>query len=140
MFKATLAICVALFFAGIGNVMLSKGMRMVGPLETYQLVPVFHYFCAAVANPWVILGILMELAYFLAWLVVLSWADVSWAVPMNAVEYIFVAILAAILLGESVNFDRWVGVVLITAGAFFMMKSWKSDNGEDKENLNDPLT
>ena len=106
--------------------MLSKGMRVVGPLESYQLGFVFYYLVSAVSNPWVFLGILMELAYFLCWLVVLSLADVSWGIPMHAIEYIFVAVLAQFLLGEHVSITRWIGILLIVIGVVFMMKSWNN--------------
>ena len=77
-------------------------------------------------NPWVIAGILLELVYFLLWLAVLSWADVSWGLPMHAMEYIFVAVLAQFLLGEEVPLIRWVGVGLISVGILFMIKSWNT--------------
>ncbi|MDO8526439.1 MAG: EamA family transporter [Deltaproteobacteria bacterium] len=137
MVKTTLTLFLALICAGIGNIALSKGMNQVGALEIWQIIPLFHYFSSAILNPWVILGIIMELAYFLLWLVVLSWADLSWALPMHAVEYIFVALLAFFLLGESINFERWVGIVLITAGVMFVAKSWNNETKETDNELPD---
>ena len=126
MWKAIITLIFALAAAGFGNICLRKGMLVLGPLDTLQMSLLFHYFAAAVTNPWVICGILLELVYFLLWLAVLSWADISWGLPMHAMEYIFVAVLAQILLGEHVPMIRWVGVVLIAAGILFMMKSWES--------------
>ncbi|MDP2599424.1 MAG: EamA family transporter [Deltaproteobacteria bacterium] len=144
MFKATFALILALICAGFGNLMLSKGMQAVGPLQEYQFSALFHYFVDSVTNPWVVTGIFLELAYFLLWLVVLSWADVSWAVPMNAVEYVFVALLANVYLGESIPFNRWVGIALISVGVLFLMRSWAIATAavpeEPKEMIDEQLT
>lgn len=130
MIKALLALLLAIAAAGLGNLCLAKGMQTIGPLESWSSVYLWSYFAGAVGNPWVIFGILLELAYFLLWLVVLSVADVSWALPMNAVEYLFVALLANFWLGEPVSLSRWVGIVLISAGAVFVMKSWRSNGAQ----------
>lgn len=123
--KALMALLAAVTAAGLGNLCLAKGMQTVGSLESWAIPYLWDYFVNAFSNPWVILGILLELAYFLCWLVVLSLADVSWAVPMNAVEYIFVAMLAIFWLGERVSVSRWAGICLISFGVFFLMRSWK---------------
>lgn len=124
--------------------MLSKGMQMVGPFEPASLMQIINYFVDSVCNPWVVLGVFLELAYFLLWLVVLSWADVSWAVPMNAVEYVFVALLANIYLGETIPFNRWVGIALISVGILFLMRSWAAatmaETETPKEIIDEQLT
>lgn len=127
MIRVIVVLFFALICAALGNVALSHGMRQVGALETDQFRSLIRYFALAVFNPWVIVGMIMELAYFFLWLVVLSWADLSWALPMHAVEYILVALLALVLLGEEINTDRWIGIVLITTGVIFMVKSWDEE-------------
>ena len=126
MWKAILILSLALIAAGLGNICLRKGMLLMGPLDTLQISLLWHYFVGVLMNPWVIAGILLELVYFLLWLAVLSWADVSWGLPMHAMEYIFVAVLAQFLLGEEVPLIRWVGVGLISVGILFMIKSWNT--------------
>lgn len=132
--KAIIALALALVFAGVGNVCLAKGMQGVGPLTRWDISYLGYYFAGAVANPWIILGILSELVYFLSWLAVLSASDVSWAVPMNAVEYLVVALMAIFLLGEEISLSRWGGIFLISAGVVFMMKSWKAEEAKGEEN------
>ncbi len=132
MVKSTFILCLAIACSGVGNIMLRKGMVVIGPLESYQLIPLFHFFVDAVTNPWIILGILLEIADFFLWLAVLSWADVSWALPMRAIEYIFVALLAIFLLKESFDWTRWAGVFFIALGLLFMMRSWNHESQEDK--------
>ena len=87
-----------------------------GPLEDYRPGPLARYGLAAVSNPHVLLGLLAGAVNFLLWLIVLSWADVSWALPMNAVEYVVTAALAIVWLKERVSPRRWAAIGLITAG------------------------
>lgn len=123
--KVTLVMLVAIAAAGAGNVCLSKGMQMVGSLETYDPASLWRFFTGAVMNPWVIGGILLELANYFLWLAVLSWSDVSWALPLNALEYILVGLAAAVFLGEHVSPVRWLGIAFIAAGVALLMDSWE---------------
>lgn len=110
MAKALLFILIAVLCGSLGHIFLSKGL---------------HHTVFSFQNPWILTGILLEAAYFPLWMIVLSQADVSWATPMNALEYIVVAILAILFLGESVSAMRWVGIFFILFGVFFMMTSFK---------------
>lgn len=123
--KITLVMLVAIAAAGAGNVCLSKGMQMVGSLEAYDPASLWRFFTGAVMNPWVVGGILLELANYFLWLAVLSWSDVSWALPLNALEYILVGLAAAVFLGEQVSPVRWLGIALIAAGVALLMSSWE---------------
>lgn len=115
----------AIVAAGVGNVFLSKGMQMIGSLERFDPASLWAFFTGAVLNPWVIGGILLQLANYFLWLAVLSWSDVSWALPLNALEYILVALAAAAFLGERVGLVRWAGIALIAAGVFLLYGSWQ---------------
>lgn len=130
MWKTFLFLILALTAAGLGNIALSRGMQAVGPPEIDTVFSLFDYFALSVRNPFVILGIILELTYFVFWLLVLSEADVSWAVPMNAIEYLFVALLAVFLLDEKVTSGRWIGIALVSAGCYFMMRSRKEETNE----------
>lgn len=130
MWKALLILVLALTAAGVGNLALSKGMQEIGPFAFESLAGTFTYFVVAVQNTWVLVGILCEITYFVLWLGVLSMADVSWAVPMNAIEYIFVALFAGFWLGEQVPLSRWIGIGLISIGVVFMMHSFKENKNE----------
>ena len=72
-----------------------------------------------------LLFLLLSVANYFLWLAVLSWSDVSWALPLNALEYILVALAAAAFLGERVGPVRWAGIVLIAAGVLLLYGSWE---------------
>lgn len=123
--QATVVILIAIASAAVGNVCLSEGMKAVGSLEAYDPASLWAFFTGACLNPWVMGGILLQLANYLMWMAVLSWSDVSWATPINAIEYVLVALAAAFFLGERVDPVRWLGIFLIVAGVGLMVGTWE---------------
>lgn len=124
MIRATLFLWVAVVASSLSNVLTRRGMMAVGPLEDYRPGALARYGLAAVTNRHVLLGLAAGAVNFLLWLIVLSWADVSWALPMNAVEYVVTAVLAILWLKERVSPRRWAAIGLITAGVACVMGSW----------------
>lgn len=124
MIRATLVLWLAVACSALGNILMRKGMQRMGPLEDYRPVHLARYLWRAVTDPHVLFGVVASAANFFLWLVVLSWADVSWALPMNAVEYLLVGAMAHHWLREKLDPRRWVGIGLITAGVALMMRSW----------------
>ena len=61
----------------------------------------------AVTNPWLLFGVLLQATFFFMYLVLLSRADVSKILPMTALDYIVVALLAQLMLAEVVTGARW---------------------------------
>ncbi|MBI3300444.1 MAG: EamA family transporter [Elusimicrobia bacterium] len=124
MIRATVFIWIAVLASSLSNVLTSRGMQAMGPLEDCRPGPLLRYGLGAVSNKWVLLGLMAGMANFMLWLIVLSWADVSWALPMNAVEYAVTAGLAAWWLKERVAVRRWLGIGLISGGVACVMGSW----------------
>lgn len=124
MIRATLFLWVAVLASSLSNVLTRRGMVAVGPLEDYRPGPLVGYGVRAISNPHVLLGLVAGALNFMLWLIVLSWADVSWALPMNAVEYAVTAVLAIVWLKERVSGRRWAAIGLISAGVACVMGSW----------------
>lgn len=97
----------------LGNFALSRGMHEVGVVETWSPMPYIRAF----AHPWVVLGVLMMTGWFLSRLVLLSFADLSFAVPITSLSYVFTAIVGVLLLHDRVDFMDWVGICLVAFGA-----------------------
>lgn len=70
----------------------------------------------AMANPFVALGIVLLVIWLLTRMVLLSWADLSFVVPMTSVGYVLSAILGVWFLAEVVTPVHWLGTLLIFAG------------------------
>jgi drug/metabolite transporter (DMT)-like permease len=100
----------------LGNVLLSRGMREVGSIASYSPAEVFVSALRAATNPYVLAGVGFLIVFFLAHMIVLSWADLSYVLPMTSVGYIVVTVLSWWWLGEQVRPLRWLGTVVIVAG------------------------
>jgi drug/metabolite transporter (DMT)-like permease len=50
----------------------------------------------------------------------LSWADLSYVMPVTAIGYVLTAFAGRFFLGEPVSFLRWTGIVLITSGVYLV--------------------
>jgi drug/metabolite transporter (DMT)-like permease len=104
-------------------VLLAKGMRPVGDLIEAPTNRLGGMVTSAISNPWLIFGVVLQAGFFFIYLTLLSRADVSLVLPLTAVDYIVVAVLAQYLLGETVTPIRWVGMGLIVAGVGLLSKT-----------------
>ena len=96
----------------LGNSFLSRGMQSVGELLSLSPLP----YIRALFNPWVAVGVSLLIVWLLSHLARLSWADLSYVLPMTSIAYVLVALVGRFLLHEHVSPARWVGVTLIMAG------------------------
>lgn len=123
MLKTVALVLIAALIGGTGHVMLSKGMRPVGDLTEAPAGHLGGMVGRALASPWLLLGVLLQATFFTMYLTLLSRADVSQVLPMLAVDYIVVALLAQWLLGEVVTPARWAGIALIVAGVSLVSRT-----------------
>jgi drug/metabolite transporter (DMT)-like permease len=85
---------------------LPESQHLAGPLD----------FIGALFQPWVALGVLLLVLWQLSRMALLSWADLSYVVPVTSVGYVVVALIGKVLLNEDITGRRWAGIVLIMAG------------------------
>jgi drug/metabolite transporter (DMT)-like permease len=123
MLKTFLLVLVAALFGGTGHVMLSKGMKTVGDLTEAPSGMLGGMVGRAVANPWLLLGVLLQATFFFMYLTLLSRANVSQVLPMTAIDYIVVAFLAQLLLAETVTPARWLGIGFIVVGVVLVSRT-----------------
>ncbi len=110
-----LALAVILLNA-IGNLSLTWGMRHIA--ETMGLNPVDYV--RAMINPFVAGGIGLLILWLLTRMALMSWADLSFVLPVTSIGYVLVAFLGHVLLHEPVSFQRWLGTLLIFVGALLV--------------------
>lgn len=67
-------------------------------------------------NPLVIGGIALLIGWTLARMHLLSFADLSFVVPVTAIGYVLNALIGRFFLGEHISGQRWFGTLLIMAG------------------------
>jgi drug/metabolite transporter (DMT)-like permease len=70
----------------------------------------------AIFNPWVALGISLLIVWLLARMALLSWADLSYVLPVTSLGYVGNALMGRFFLHEQITTERWMGTLLIMAG------------------------
>jgi drug/metabolite transporter (DMT)-like permease len=108
----TITVLVAgLVLNSIGNGLLAAGMKHVaeGPGGWSLLLRVL-------AEPRVIGGVALQAGFFASYLFALSRADLSFVLPITAIDYLLTAFVAAFALGERPPPLRWAGIGLIALG------------------------
>jgi drug/metabolite transporter (DMT)-like permease len=118
--KTYLLVCVIVIFAPLGNVLLGKGMKGVGSAvqwTPHDLLPVLG---RIISNGYIWLGVASLLMFFVAYMLILSWADYSYVQPSTSLSYATVAILSHFVLGELISPLRWLGVMVICMGVFIV--------------------
>ena len=121
--KTLVLVLIATLISGTGHVLLSKGMRSVGDLTEAPALRLGAMVAAALTSPWLLLGVALQAAFFVMYLTLLSRAPVTQVLPLTAVDYIVVALVARLVLAEAVTPTRWAGILLIVAGVFLVART-----------------
>jgi drug/metabolite transporter (DMT)-like permease len=114
--KTYLLILLMVIFGPLGNVLLGKGMKGIGTVNLSTSAEAFDAFSRVLASGTIWLGIGSLISFFVAYMLVLSWADYSYVQPASSVAYAVVALLAHYMLREVVSPLRWLGVLIICLG------------------------
>jgi hypothetical protein len=115
-FKTYLLILLMVIFGPLGNVLLGKGMKRIGTVSLGTTAEAFDVLSRVLTSGTIWLGIGSLMTFFVAYTLVLSWADYSFVQPASAVAYGVVALLAHFMLREVVTPVRWLGVLVICLG------------------------
>ena len=123
MLKTFTVMLIAIIAGTIGDILLAKGMKELGDISTMNLRGILNVAIQALTTPKLIIGTSMLAVFFFLWLAVLSWEDLSVALPMQALNYVLVAFLSQYFLHEVVTPLRWAGTVLVCIGVMLITKS-----------------
>lgn len=123
MLKTLLLVLVAVILGGVGHVLLAKGIKPVGDLTEAPSGRLGGMVARVLSNQWVILGVALQAVFFFVYMTLLSRAEVSQLLPMTALDYVVVALLAQWMLGEIVTPVRWAGIGLITFGVYLVSRT-----------------
>jgi len=123
MFKTVVVMLIAVSAGTVGDLLLTKGMKELGDLSAMNLRGMLSAAYQALSSPKLVIGTAMLAIFFFLWLAVLSWEDLTVALPMQALNYVLVAFLSQYFLGEIVTPMRWAGTVLVCIGVILITKS-----------------
>jgi uncharacterized membrane protein len=99
----------------LGNLFLKWGMGQANEITSSPLS-----FIRAIFNPWVSLGICLLIVWLLSKMFLLSWADLSFVLPVTAFGYVLTTVFSRLFLGEHISAARWAGTFLIAAGSILV--------------------
>lgn len=96
-----------------GNFLLRIGLRSKTPLLSFSLAD----YLKALSHPAVILGVVLLFGWFILDLTLLSWADLTYVLPVTSLSYVLIAFAGAWSLHEHVSPAHWCGIAMIVGGA-----------------------
>jgi drug/metabolite transporter (DMT)-like permease len=104
-----------------GDLAAARAMKQTG--EVAHLTPsgIISSLARAFRLPWMWASLGLQAVAFLSLLALLSWEDVSVAVPATALSYVIGAIGARFLLYERISACRWAGIALICSGVLLVL-------------------
>jgi uncharacterized membrane protein len=117
-FKTYCMLLIMVIFAPLGNVMLGKGMKNVGSAVSWAPSELPHIISLVLKSGFIWLGIASLLTFFVAYMLILSWADFSYVQPASSIALLVVALLGYFYLGERISPLHWAGIVVICLGVF----------------------
>jgi drug/metabolite transporter (DMT)-like permease len=118
--KTFALICVMVVFGPLGDAILKLGMKNVGEISDWSPSNLAHLFVAVFTSGMIWLGIASLFTFFIAFTVVLSWADYSYVQPASSFAYGLVALLGHFMLGETISAMRWAGILIICFGVLIV--------------------
>jgi uncharacterized membrane protein len=103
----------------VGNSFLSWGLRQIGGVVSVSPVA----YLRALTNPWVASGAAILVLWLLSQMILLSWEDLSYVIPVTSIGYVLTAFLGRWLLHEQISPARWAGILLIVAGVGLVQRT-----------------
>jgi drug/metabolite transporter (DMT)-like permease len=107
--KTRIFTAIVILSNALGNFALARGMRGRATSSAMD-------YLAAIFAPWVMLGISLLILWLLSRMALLSWADLSYVLPVTSLGYVASAFIGRFFLDEKITPDRWAGTLLIVAG------------------------
>lgn len=100
----------------MGTVLLGRGMTQMPDFASGA----FAYIGRFLTNPWIVSGIALLVVWMAAQLSMLTWADLSYVLPVTASYYILTAIVSRFFLAERISLTRWIGIAVISLGVMLV--------------------
>lgn len=103
----------------LGNLLLSLGLKHAGSLLSRPPVA----YLTALLDPLVAGGVLLLIVWMLSHMALLSWADLSYVMPITSFGYVLTVVASRFFLHENIPWQRWGGVALIVLGILFVSRT-----------------
>jgi drug/metabolite transporter (DMT)-like permease len=120
-FEFLLLMFFVVVFGTVGEIFVSRAMKEHGEVKNFRPGALIAVIVQALRSRWMWLGVAMMTVAFFSLLAVFSVANVSFVVPVTALSYVVGALGGRFFLGERVNLQRWIGILLVGAGVVLVL-------------------
>ena len=100
----------------LAEVLQSAGMKDHGEIQGFRPQAVAGHLARLVRNRKLLAAVALMAVAFFAFLALISFSELSFAVPATASTYVLETVLAKYLLKERVDWRRWAGATLVAGG------------------------
>jgi uncharacterized membrane protein len=115
-FKTRILTLVVILSNVLGNFALGFGMKA----RALATSPTFLNYVSAFFSPVVLLGVSLLIVWLLSRMALMSWADLSFVLPITSLGYVLSAMMGHWFLAEHITSQRWAGTLLIVAGTLLV--------------------
>ncbi len=122
--KTLLLLCSLIACSSLGEILSAKGMQQIGDVS-FRPRALLGAFWRMLRNRYLFLGVVFMAASFFSFISLLSYADLSFVVPLTAVGYITNTLGARFFLHERISRERWLGTLLVAFGVSLISLSGK---------------
>ncbi len=114
--KSWILVAIIVGATALADMLQTLGMRRHGEIEDFRLGALGRAGASLTRNWHILAAVGMMAVSFFAFLTLLSFADLSFAVPATAATYAIETIAAKYALKEQVTWRRWTGAGLVACG------------------------
>jgi len=114
--KTVVLIAMIVLADSTGDVFLTRGMKQVGEISTLHPRTLLAIGRKVITNKSFLSGIFFMAVTFFSFVIVLSWADLSFVFPARSLIYVTSTFGAKWILKETISFQRWGGILLVCLG------------------------
>ena len=118
--KPWMVLLISVALTSIGQLILKKGLLIVGSIEKIGLK-----FFQMLINPLVMLGIAFAILGWAAYALALSKSELSYAYPIWSLTYVIVPLLSLFIFQESISLLKMGGLGFICLGVILIAVSVK---------------
>lgn len=104
----------------LGDVCLSHAMKIYGEITSFSPLAIFNILYYLATSPWFYLAIMSLAVSWFLYMFAVAKMDLSYVLPIQSSSYILNALLAWLLLQETVTPLRWLGTIFIALGVFIV--------------------
>ena len=123
MLKSLTLVLANVLVGAVGQLMLKAGMTQVGRIGSEQLSRPVETLVRIFTTPFILVALPLYGGAMILWLVAISRLDLSFAYPLLALAFAINPLLARLLLGESIPWERWIGILVICIGVVIVSRT-----------------